>query len=650
MTTVDSDSLAAGRSAFADHDWGRAFELLAAADAERSLDGADLERLAEAAAWSRHFEEELRSLERAEASYRAAGERRAAGRVAMKLARAHWSRGNDALMGGWFGRAHTLLEGDAECREGGMLLWMKVRAALLGAGDAATAIPLAEELVALGQRLSDPDLEALGLLELGHALIISGRVSEGSRLLDEANAIAGSEAVELQTAGTVYCSTIFACRNIGDWPRAAEWTDQSLAWCERNSVSGFPGLCRLHRAEVIRFRGSLEAAERDASAACEELLAAMPRMVGHAYHELGDVRRRRGNLDGAREAFAKALDFGFDPQPGLALLRLDEGDQKGALQAISRRLADRDVFAQEGRTILLPAQVTIALAAGDEDQALKALTELEDVAASCDSPMIDTSVVQARGEVSLARGHLDAAIAELRSAWRGWCETSAPYEAAQVRLLLGCAYREMGDLSAAALELEGARDAFARIGAQTQSERAGALLSELRRAPDVRATRTFMFTDIVDSTRLVELMGDEAWTMLLAWHDRALRSCFAEHQGREVKHEGDGFFVAFATADAAVRCAQSVQRKLAEHRREHGFAPRIRVGLHTSEATSRGGDYAGLGVHAAARVGSAARADEILATAETLAAARERYEVDEMRTVALKGLADPAELASVGWR
>jgi class 3 adenylate cyclase len=628
--------------------WVKAYELLRAADRRRPLSGADLERLAEAAEWSRRFEEMLRLLERAETAYSAAGERRAAGKVALKLAREYFYRHNDALMGGWFGRATTLLEGESESREGGLLLWMQVHAMLSMGGRSEDGIRMARDLVELGRRLSDRDLEALGLLELGHWLIISGQVEDGSRLLDQANALAG-EAADLEVAGTVYCSTIFACRNIGDWSRAAAWTDRSLDWCERNSVSGFPGLCRLHRAEVIRFRGSLEEAERDARAACEELLLANPRMAGFAFHELGEVLRRRGDPDEARAAFARALEMGFDPQPGLALLRLDEGDAVGALRAISRRLSDRDPFTHEARALLLPAQVTVALAADAREEAAAALAELEQTAEACGSPVIATNALQARGELALAEGSLDEAVADLRAAWRAWSDSGAPYEAADVRLLLARAYRELDDLPGAILEVEGARDVFVRIGARTRVKRAGSLLAELSGPAETRQTRTFMFTDMVDSSRLLELLGDESWTILLSWHDRALRSCFAAHQGDEVKHEGDGFFVAFPTADAALRCAQAVQRAMAEHRREHGFAPQIRIGLHTAEATSRGGDYVGRGVHAAARVASAGGAGEILASEQTLAAAPPGYSVLERRTVAMKGFADPLELARIDW-
>jgi class 3 adenylate cyclase len=650
MATVDSGTLAAGRTAFERHDWEQAYDLFSAADAESRLEAPDLERLAEAAQWSRRFDDMFSLLERAEAGYRAAGESRSAGRVALKLAREYFARQNEALTGGWFGRAFTLLQDDQESHEGGMLLWMRAYATLFGQGDVNEALKLSEQLVELGRKLGDPGLEALGLLERGHGLIISGRVEEGVQLMDQANAIAGSEPVAFEVTGTVYCSTIFACRNIGDWKRASAWTDRSLMWCEQNSISGFPGLCRFHRAEVVRARGAFEEAERDARAACEELLLARPQMAGHAFHELGEVLRRRGDLDGARGAFARALDLGFDPQPGLALLRLEEGDAAGALRASFRRLADRDALTQESRALLLPAQVTIALAAGEPEPAAKAVSELEEAAEKCATPITNTSLTQARGELALFEGRLEDAMRELRAAYRGWCDAGWPYESAQVRALLGRAYRETGDLEAAIAELEGAHEVFARLGASTQARRVKAMLADLPRESDARETRTFMFTDIVDSSRLVELLGDESWALLLAWHDRTLRTCFVAHRGREIKHEGDGFFVAFPTVDNALRCAREVQRSLSQHRREHGFSPQIRIGVHTAEATVRGGDYIGRGVHAAARVASAGDAGEIVVSADALAEAEDEYDVAEQRPVVLKGFSEPVELARVSWR
>jgi class 3 adenylate cyclase len=215
-------------------------------------------------------------------------------------------------------------------------------------------------------------------------------------------------------------------------------------------------------------------------------------------------------------------------------------------------------------------------------------------------------------------------------------------------VLLAEAFRAEGDGTAAALELEGARAAFERLGAQRDAEHVAGMTA----GPPtmLRAVRTFMFTDIVDSTRLVEALGDEAWDTLLAWHDRTLRSCFARHHGTEAGHEGDGFFVAFADARSAIECACDIQRALADHRRHHGFAPQVRIGLHIADATVRGGDYVGKGVHAAARVSAAAGASEVLVTRETLDAAGDGLTVTDERSLQLKGLAEAVVVATIRWR
>lgn len=648
MSAVSRDPLSLGREAFLACKWERAYELLSTIDAERGLPPADLERLSEAACWTRRYDEMLELLERAEAGYERDCDRRGAARMALTLTREHYQRNHDAVMGGWLARAAKLLEGQPDCHETGLLLWMKVRGLLVVANDVAGALDHARELVEFARRLGDPDLEALGLLDQGHALITAGRVREGSPLLDEATALAMTGATELSTTGTVYCATIFACRNIGDWQRASEWTTESLRWCDRHSVSGFPGLCRLHRAEIIRMRGSLAEAERDVQDACEELLGWAPRWAGWAYHELGEVRRRRGDLQGARTAFGRALDVGFDPQPGLALLRLDEADPGGALAAINRRMADRDAFTQESRALLLPAQVTIAVAAGDLDVARAALAELDEAAAQCDTTAILGSASAARGALALAEGRPSEAIVALREGWRLWCDLGARFDATQTRTLLGQAYAASGDRSAARLELEGARAAFAELGAPLEEQRVQRLLAGM--APGVREMQTFMFTDIVDSTRLVEVLGDDGWDSLLSWHDRIVREALAAHHGREIKHEGDGFFIVFANPRSALDCAIALQRTLNEHRREHGFAPRVRIGIHAAEATRRGGDFFGQGVHVAARVAAAGGAGQILATAPTMATVGESYPASEPKSLAMKGVAEPIDIVELSWR
>jgi predicted ATPase/class 3 adenylate cyclase len=160
--------------------------------------------------------------------------------------------------------------------------------------------------------------------------------------------------------------------------------------------------------------------------------------------------------------------------------------------------------------------------------------------------------------------------------------------------------------------------------------------------------RAFLFTDIVSSTQLLELIGDAAWESLVSWHDRTLRALFAAHSGEEVDHAGDGFFVAFADTRQAVACAAAIQRSLAEHRRVSGFAPEVRIGVHDALATQSGNGYRGLGVHTAARIASSAAGGEVVLSVDTAEAAR-AVTSGEPVEVALKGLAEPMRVVRLDW-
>jgi class 3 adenylate cyclase len=647
MPGTGSGALEHGREAFEQRAWGRAFDQLRSSDQAGSLAAEDLERLGEAARWSRHFDEMFDVFERASSAYESSGDRRSAARVAVKLTIEHHARGGDALAAGWLARAGRLLEGEPACRERGLVLMCMAQGTFF-MGNGPAALRMSQEMVELGTELEDPDVEALGRLALGHARLLVGDVREGTALIDEAMAAALGGGLELWTTGQIFCSTIFACRNRGDWGRAGEWSVASLRWCERQSLSGFPGLCRFHQAEVMRFRGELERAERDASEAVDELLVAAPRWAAFGLHELGEIRRRRGDLKGAIDAFRQSVELGFDPQPGLALLRLDEDKPGAAHRAMSQALADENGLTREGRWLLLPAAVEIAVAAGDPELARSALGELEGLAESLDTTAVRAAAVVAGGRLALSESRPDDAVGALRRGVRLWSEIDVPYEASQARELLAGAYTELGDRDAAELELAAARATFARVGAERATRRVAALLATGATTPHA-VIRTFMFTDIVDSTRLVETLGDEQWESLLAWHDRTLRECFAAGAGEEVKHEGDGFFVAFAEPERALDCACSIQRSLRDHRRDHGFAPRVRIGIHATEATDRGGDYGGRGVHVTARIAAAAGPGEIIASLEALAGARHTFGALDERPLELKGIAAPVTVATVDW-
>jgi class 3 adenylate cyclase len=190
---------------------------------------------------------------------------------------------------------------------------------------------------------------------------------------------------------------------------------------------------------------------------------------------------------------------------------------------------------------------------------------------------------------------------------------------------------------------------FARLGAVPDTREAEQRLTTLGGATPEAVGRTFLFTDITGSTVLLEAIGDEAWTDLRRWHDEELRRCIAMHGGEEVDHTGDGFFVAFDAPAPAIACAQEIQRHLAQHRREHGFAPHVRIGVHAAEATPAGHSYTGMGVHVAARIGALAGGGEILASAPTVAGV-EGLELGERRPAELKGVSEPVDVVSVGWR
>jgi class 3 adenylate cyclase len=312
----------------------------------------------------------------------------------------------------------------------------------------------------------------------------------------------------------------------------------------------------------------------------------------------------------------------------------------------------------------LPAQVEIAIAAHDLEAARTAVEELEQVAELFERPIFQAGALTARGELLLGEARASEASPVLGKSWRLWQATDLPYEAARARLEYAEALSAEGDATMARRDFLAARGAFERLGASLDVERVDALLANMTAGDamsaeadpagplraDVQVTRTFMFTDIVTSTDLVGLIGDEAWNELLRWHDRELRAAFARHGGEEANHTGDGFFVAFAKASGAIECAVDIQRRLLRHRREHGFAPWVRIGMHTAAATRRGRNYTGGGVHVAARIGAIGGREEIfLSTAVLAAAGPIRYGLSEPKPVTLKGVREPVEVQSVDW-
>ena len=560
--------------------------------------------------------------------------------------------------GGWLARAARLLESEPDSPSHARIAVFHSLGALM-AGQLTQGIELADRAIELAQKHHDPDANYMAMSFKGMALVFTGDLEAGLALIDEAAAAASSGQLDLRTASDIYCNTIAACRNVGDLKRARQWADEGERWMRRQAVGGYPGICRVHRAELKRLHGRWSEAEQEARQACVELERfGLLDAVGYAQYEVGEVRLRMGDLDAAGEAFDRAYEYGHDAQPGIALLHLARGEIDEAERSIGRALAattsGEGAADRATRARLLPAQIDIALAAGDLETAGPAVDELESIATDFQRPVFEAGALTARGELFLGEDRPADASPLLGRSWRLWQETELPYESARARLRYAEAEAAEGDPEGARRDLRAARSAFERLGARRDLARVDALLGEGAESSahaTRRVTRTFMFTDIVTSTDLVGLIGDDAWGDLLEWHDRELRSAFANHRGEEVKRTGDGFFVAFERAADGLECAVDIQRRLARHRQDHGFAPTVRIGLHTAEASREGGDYQGRGVHVAARIGAAATTAEILVSSAALGEMGSvRFKLSDPRQLTLKGVEEPVEVRSVDWR
>jgi ATP/maltotriose-dependent transcriptional regulator MalT len=472
---VVMSDVARGRELHARRDWAAAFDSLSAADPECSS-GYDFELLATSAfmlgrddayldAWESAYHAHLRSEDLARA------------------ARSTWwigdylrFRGYGARAAGWFARGRRLLDrvGD-DCVARGYLV-MPTLHEYASAGDDEAVTAAAVEAGEIGERFGDRDLTALALMEQGHALVRRGRVAEGLQLVDETLVAVTTEDLSPIIAGTVYCTTIAFCRSVFELGRAREWTEAHTEWCERQSdMVAYMGLCLVHRAEIMTLAGDWSDAMVEVGRAEGYTRGVLnERVAGHAAYLRGEVHFLQGEVRPAEEAFREANRRGREPQPGLALLRLAQGEGEAAGAALRRALSE--VTRPLGRAALLPAYVETMLALGDIDQARGACRDLEGVAVRQGSRALAAMSDYARGAVDLAEGDPRAALVALRHACQAWQELGAPCESARARVLVGRACAALGDLDTAAMEMEAARETFAKLGAALDLARVDSLM------------------------------------------------------------------------------------------------------------------------------------------------------------------------------
>ena len=452
------------RSAVAQGDWPQAFDLLVAADADGLLPASDLPLLGEVAYTAGHLDVTIEAWERAHAASMQADDHVAAAGAAVRVAmHLLFDTALMAPVRGWLARADRLLDGPGRTPVHAWLGVVRAYERML-TGDLSAARHWARQAVEVGSAC-DPAAAAIGRVAEARLLILDGDVQQGLALLDQAGVAAVSGDLDPLSTGVVYCELVCALQGLAQYDVAEQWTEAMERWCRASAVGSLHGRCRVHRAEVLRLRGSCDEAERQALMACEELRPYLRRELGWPLNELGRIRLHRGDVAGAEEALLASHRAGWDPQPGLALVRLARGDAAAAVASIRDALErplrvpskERPPNTDLQRAPLLEAQVQIEIAAGDIGRARAAADELELVAARFENKPLAAAAALARGRVRLADGDVAGAEESSSDAAQLWNEVGAPYEAAHARLTLAAAHAARGSEHRAALERRAAR-------------------------------------------------------------------------------------------------------------------------------------------------------------------------------------------------
>jgi len=471
--------LARGRAAYEREAWSEAYLQLAAADRQSPIDPEDLDRLAVAAYLIGEDAASNDALTRAHQAFLDRGEILRAARSALWLAFTLLDRPEQrAQAGGWLARVRRLVdESEQECVEHGF--WLCASAFLkVGEGDFGGAQNGFVEAASIGAKFKDRDLTALARHGQGRLMLGMNRKSDGLAMLDEVMVGVACGEVGPIISGVVYCSVISACHELFDLRRAQEWTMALANWCAAHpDMVPFRGSCLVRRSELLQFHGSWDDAMTEVSRARDRLLAA-PREpdIGTAHYQWAELHRLRGEFEQAEDGYRRAAQAGRKPHPGLALLRLAQGDAAAAELAIRHVLQETRGF--PSRIHVLRAAVEILIECGDLPAARAAAEEIARVAGEAGAPFLQSACAHALGAVALADGDLNTAIESLRDAAALWQSLDAPFEVAKVRMLVGMAYDRLRDHDGAEMEFDAAQETFERLGAVPDATRIASLRTQ----------------------------------------------------------------------------------------------------------------------------------------------------------------------------
>lgn len=464
-----------GREAYAAHLWADAYDHLSIADEEGALTAHDLDNLARSAYLSGREAECVEIWSRAHHAFLDEDEARKASACAFWLGLTLYNQGESAQGNGWMARARRLVEAfPEECAERGFLLIPR-GLQLLREGNPVEAHDVFGHAAAIGERCESFDLIMLGRLGRGQALIHQNKIEKGVLLLDEAMVGVISDEISPIVAGIVYCAVIDTCHKIYDLKRAQEWTAALSHWCDSQpDLIPYRGQCLVRRAEIMQLQGNWPDALEEARRASDLSEASRPSAKGDAFYRQAELYRLKGQFTNAEQAYREATRRGRKPQPGLALLRLAQGQQEAAEAAI--RLEEEERKSPIERSSLLPAFVDILLDTGDLEAARAADSELSRIAAELNAPYLSAVADRAHGRVLLATEDPARALEVLRRAWTLFKELGASYEAARTRELIAMASAELGDNDTAEMELDAARWVFDQLGAAPDLLRVESLL------------------------------------------------------------------------------------------------------------------------------------------------------------------------------
>lgn len=432
-----TDPLAAAREAMRRAQWDDAVAQFLHADRSGTgLDVAGLLDWALAAQCSGRLAAAVEPLERALRQQVLEGWRGAAAKTTVDLARVQAERGQGVAAVGWLKHAERLAQESGDCEAAGHVSWMQARFCVAGSQYGA-AIEHAETAERIGRQCNNADLIALGLMFQGHASLAMGQVEKGVAKFDEAATLVLGDNVQPLAGGLVYCGVLFASTNRGDWTRAIQWNESFDQWVRRSRVNAFPGICRMHQAEILTVRGELQDAERALLESADELGVAAAYLEGEAYRILGDIQRLRGDWAEAERSYRHARELGWDPQPGYAELLLARGEPDRAVRSLEMTLMSDVWSVQQRRATLLAVLATCAAHAGDTGKAQSRLQDLDSLEAEgLSTPAILALRAEAAAETEFVLGRVEEAIVQMKKALRYWGSLTAPLITARLRTRL----------------------------------------------------------------------------------------------------------------------------------------------------------------------------------------------------------------------